>query len=94
MKMARKIRIERNVTFAYLAPEAQQVALAGCFTNWGQTPVNLKKRKGGLWETTVALPPGTYQYRLLVDGQWRDDPQCAARVANPFGTENCVRTVA
>ena len=92
--MARRTRIERNVTFACLAPEAQQVAVAGCFTNWEQAPINLKKGKGGLWETSVALPPGTYQYRLLVDGQWCDDPQCPARVTNPFGTENCVRTVA
>jgi hypothetical protein len=25
-----------------------------------------------------------------VDGQWHDDPYCARKVANPFGTQNAV----
>ena len=70
------------------------VSLAGNFTNWDQAPVSLRKSKDGLWQTTLSLAPGNYEYRLLVDGQWQDDPQCPARVANPFGTQNCVRTVA
>jgi len=36
------------------------------------------------------LTPGRYEYRFLVDGQWRNDPECAECVANPFGSENCV----
>ena len=91
--MAKQIATKRKVTFACHAPEAQAVSLAGCFTNWDQAPVGLKKRQGGLWETTIPLAPGTYEYRLIVDGQWQDDPQCPTRVPNPFGTENCVRTV-
>ena len=92
--MARQIAAKRTVTFAYQAPEAKTVSLAGNFTNWDQAAVSLKKSKSGLWKTTLSLAPGTYEYRLVVDGQWRDDPQCPMRVANPFGTENCVRTVA
>ena len=92
--MARQTVVKRTVTFAYKAPAAQVVALAGNFTNWDQAPVSLKKSKDGLWQATLTLAPGSYEYRLLVDGQWRDDPQCPTRVANPFGTENCVRTVA
>ena len=34
--------------------------------------------------------PACYEYRLLVDGQWRDDPQCANRQPNQFGGQNCV----
>ena len=92
--MARQIVEKRKVTFACNAPEAQEVSLAGNFTNWDQAPVRLKKSKDGSWQTTLALAPGSYEYRLLVDGQWQDDPQCPTRVTNPFGTENCVRTVA
>ena len=76
-----------------MAPEAQTVQLAGDFTGWELCPVSLKKLKSGLWKTTVALEAGSYQYRFLVDGQWRDDPDCAARVPNPFGAENCVRQI-
>ena len=67
--------------------------LAADFTGWESSPLSLKKLKSGLWKTTVALAAGTYQYRFLVDGQWRDDPTCAARVPNPFGEENCVRLI-
>lgn len=81
---------KQKVTFAYVAPGAQSVLLAGDFTGWQQAPVSLKKDKGGVWKKTVLLPPGRYQYRLLVDGQWRDDPECPNRQANQFGGENCV----
>jgi hypothetical protein len=29
-----------------------------------------------------------------VDGEWRDDPECVLREANPFGSENMMRQVA
>jgi hypothetical protein len=70
-----------------------QNRLAGDFTGWEQAPVGLKKDKGGVWKKTLALPPGRYEYRLLVDGQWRDDPQCINRRPNQFGGQNCVCVV-
>ncbi len=88
--MAKQHVAKQKVTFSYAAPEAQAVLLAGDFTGWQQAPVPMKKQKGGVWKATVSLPQGRYQYRLLVDGQWRDDPQCATRQPNQFGGENCV----
>jgi 1,4-alpha-glucan branching enzyme len=78
------------VTFSFMAPGAQTVAVAGDFTGWQQAPVEMKKDKGGLWTKTIPLPPGRYEYRLLVDGQWQNDPQCRDRQPNQFGSENCV----
>ncbi len=45
------------------------------------------------WHLELELPPGTYEYRFVVDGEWGDDPEAARRVANPFGGENAVRVV-
>jgi 1,4-alpha-glucan branching enzyme len=84
---------KQKVTFSYTAPSAQRVLLAGDFTGWNQAPVSLRKDKGGIWKKTVSLPPGRYEYRLLVDGEWRDDPQCSNRQPNQFGSENCVCVV-
>jgi hypothetical protein len=53
----------------------------------------LKKSKTGLWKKAISLPPGRHAYRLLVDGRWRDDPECATREPNEFGGQNCVRVV-
>jgi 1,4-alpha-glucan branching enzyme len=91
--MAKQKTAKHKVTFTYTAPDAQSVLLAGDFTAWQQAPVAMKKNKGGLWKTTVSLPKGRYEYRLLVDGEWQDDPSCAMRQQNQFGSENCVRTV-
>jgi 1,4-alpha-glucan branching enzyme len=84
---------KQKVTFTYVAPQARSVLLAGDFTGWQQTPVGLKKDKSGVWKATVSLVPGKYEYRLLVDGEWQNDPQCPTRQPNHFGGENCVCVV-
>jgi 1,4-alpha-glucan branching enzyme len=84
---------KQKVTFTYSAPGAESVLLAGDFTGWQHAPLSLKKDKTGTWKKTISLPPGRYEYRLLVDGEWQDDPQCKVRQPNQFGGENCVCVV-
>ena len=84
----------RKQAFAIIAPDASSVQLAGDFTNWEQKPVNLQKGTDGIWRTNLELAPGEHHYRFLVDGQWRDDPQCALHVPNPYGSQDAVRQVA
>jgi 1,4-alpha-glucan branching enzyme len=91
--MPKQKTAKKKVTFSYLAPEAQKVMLAGDFTGWDQAPLAMKKDKSGLWKKVVSLPAGRFEYRLLVDGEWRDDPQCPHRQPNQFGTQNCVCVV-
>jgi 1,4-alpha-glucan branching enzyme len=79
--------------FFYSAPEANSVQLVGDFTHWQSKPINLVKQANGVWKTSVSLAAGTYHYRFLVDGQWRDDPQCTLRIPNIFGSHNMVREV-
>lgn len=80
--------------FTFRAPAAISVQLVGDFTHWQKQPLQLHRDPSGVWTTTVALSPGTYHYRFLVDGDWRDDPECALHVPNPFGGQNAVRQVA
>jgi 1,4-alpha-glucan branching enzyme len=91
--MAKQKLAKQKVTFTYVAPTAQAVLLAGDFTGWKEAPVSLKKSKEGVWTGTVSLSPGRYQYRMLVDGQWFDDPLCSERQSNEFGGQNCVCVV-
>jgi len=91
-KQARNTKTKPQ-TFAITAPGAVSVMLAGDFTRWQDQPVSMVKRETGLWTVSVNLPPGTYHYRFLEDGQWRDDPENTLRVSNPYGGENCVRAV-
>jgi 1,4-alpha-glucan branching enzyme len=81
-------------TFAFSAPGAVSVQLVGDFTQWQERPINLQKEADGIWRATVELKPGTHHYRFLVDGEWRDDPECALRAQNPYGSEDMLRQVA
>jgi len=39
------------------------------------------------------VPPGKYQYRLVVDGQWQEDPYNEKAILNPYGEYNSVLEV-
>ena len=45
---------------------------------------------GGVWQTQLKLPEGRYRYRLVVDGQWQQDPYNEHTELNPFGEFNSV----
>ena len=83
-----QIHSDLSVTFQVKAPDAQkvQVQLGKRF--------DMEKGADGVWRATVEVEPGVHHYRFLVDGQWRDDPECALRVPNPFGGQDAVRQVA
>jgi len=53
----------------------------------------MQKGKDGIWTATVSLSPGKHSYRFIVDGDWRDDPECTLRVPNPYGSQDMVRQV-
>ena len=91
--MARNMQSNKPQTFSITAPTAMSVQLVGDFTHWQEKPIAMKKDHGGVWKIHVELAPGTHHYRFLVDGQWRDDPECTVRVPNPFGGQNAVRQV-
>lgn len=81
---------KKKAVFTLNAPAAKQVQIAGDFTGWQQSPVELKQLKDGSWKTTISLEPGRYEYRFIVDGDWQDDPGCKVHSPNSFGSENCV----
>lgn len=82
--------IKRDVKFVLHALEAKEVYLSGEFNNWDTTSVPMKKSSAGEWQAEVDLAPGRYEYNFFVDGVWVEDPGCRERIANPFGTRNCV----
>lgn len=73
--------------------DGKRVLLTGDFTNWSLDGIPMKAIGGGRYRAQLKLPPGDYQFRLLVDGEWADDLDCERRVSNPFGTENAVLAV-
>jgi 1,4-alpha-glucan branching enzyme len=81
----------KPVSFRLEAPEATAVAIAGDFNSWNSSAQLLSRSEGGMWEVTVHLSPGIYQYKFLVDGaEWREDASNPNRVLNAYGTFNSV----
>jgi AMP-activated protein kinase-like protein len=55
---------------------AQSVALVGTFTDWKQRPLAMTGPDAlGNYSTTIALDPGSHEYKFLIDGEtFRHDP--------------------
>jgi 1,4-alpha-glucan branching enzyme len=82
-----------EIIFQLEAPQAEQVCVVGSFNEWDPTANILGYDEDGRWGCTLALEPGEYEYRFVVDGQWCDDPANTERRSNGFGTENCVLVI-
>jgi hypothetical protein len=92
--MVKQSKTTKEQTFRFTAPDARSVLLVGDFTQWQKQAIPLRKDKKGVWTTSVELAPGKHIYRFIVDGEWRDDPECTLRVPNPFGGQDMVRQAA
>jgi chromosome partitioning protein len=81
------------VRFVTLYPRAQNVQIAGDFNNWQPHKTMMQKGKDGKWELALELAPGKYRYRMVVDGQWQQDPYNENAELNPFGEYNSILEV-
>ncbi len=85
-----KIIIPKKIKFSIAAPGAKDVSIAGDFNNWDPTVTKMQKLDGELWSKELELPKGKYQYKLVIDGQWINDPNNSESVEDPFGTLNSI----
>jgi chromosome partitioning protein len=81
-----------GVYFAIDAPGAQRVHLVGDFNGWSADGPAMT-RTGTVWTSLVALPPGRYRYRYVIDGDWRSDPLNMEVEPAPYGGHNSVLVV-
>ena len=85
---------EKHVLFELLAQPGSEVFVAGTFNDWNPRQIRLADNPhGGTFRTTVALPPGRYEYKFIVNGQWRADANCSEWAFNEHGSLNSVITV-
>ncbi len=84
----------KRVLFSLVARSAKDVKLVGDFTDWQARPLIMDRMKprSRTFAAMVSLPPGRYEYKFMVDGEWVEDPK-AESAPNDFGTRNSVITV-
>jgi len=90
-KVKSKPKIKRRkVTFSLDASNVKEVILMGDFNYWNPQKHPMQMDGKGIWKKAVMLPPGSHEYKFLVDGQWLEDPQNQLTCPNCFGTYNSV----
>ena len=82
---------EYEIAFEYEDKNAKTVSIAGEFNGWNKHANPMEKREGGLWQTTLKLALGEYEYKFVVDGaRWVEDPNANRFKPDHFGGRNSV----
>ena len=80
---------EDGVLFSYYDPVAREVQLAGDFSDWKPVSnVLIQEDQERIWKCVVSLNPGRYQYKFIVDGQWKTDPNNEEVIIDEKGVSN------
>lgn len=90
MKPRRAVKTikRRRIQFSYDDTEARDVAVTGDFNTWHPSSHPMKRNGEGRWQKILMLPPGDYEYKFVVDGQWRTDPLNTDQCPNCYGSLN------
>ena len=84
---------KRYITLQFAGQAGMTVLVAGSFNDWKENKPLIDKDNNGVYRCQLRLVPGEYQYKFLVDGQWRLDPANNDFVPNEFGSLNSVLKV-
>ena len=87
----------REVVVRFRDERASDVRIAGDFNGWvpdkGVRSLIESEGPTRVWTKILQLPPGTYQYRYVVDGEWREDPDNPEQVSSSAGGRNSILVV-
>ncbi len=84
-------QLDGHVIFSTLYPRAKTVHVAGDFNDWIPEKTAFEKiDDSGKWMLQLPMEKGTYRYRLVVDGQWQQDPYNRMTEMNPYGEMNSI----
>ncbi len=84
----------REVVVRFKDAAAGDVRIAGDFNGWvpdrGVRSLIASEGQTRVWTKVLTLEPGTYQYRYVVDGEWREDPANPQSAPGPTGQPNSI----
>jgi chromosome partitioning protein len=83
-------QLPEGLLFVAHFPNAASVGIAGDFNNWNPQRMTSQDEASDTFRTLVALKPGRYRYRLVVDGRWQADPHNVHSEPNPFGERDSI----
>jgi chromosome partitioning protein len=84
---------ERRVVLSYHHFTGRDLQIAGDFNDWIPDYRVETRTFNGTVQKVLKIPPGAYQYRIIIDGEWQEDPVNPVRVPNDMGGTNSVLRV-
>ena len=81
---------EVAITLVAPFPDAEQVAVAGSFSDW--QPIRLERDQStGVFRARLVVPAGVHEYMFVLDGdRWVADPLADSYADDGFGRMNSV----
>jgi len=89
----RKVSEWTTVNMELRRDDVSSVFLVGDFNDWKADEAARMNKVKGVWKHRLKLKPGTYRYRLIVDGVWQQDIANPDSLENPFGERDSVLNV-
>jgi len=68
--------------------DCKRLQLAGDFNNWVPDQNIETRTVNGHWQKVFTAIPGVYEYRIIIDGKWQQDPTNPAEIPNELGGIN------
>ncbi len=83
----------QKVVLRYHGVGDHDLRIAGDFNDWIPDAGVESRRHADIVTKTLRVAPGTYQYRLVLDGRWQEDRDNPKTTVNAFGETNSVLIV-
>jgi len=78
-----------GVAFGHPDLPPERIRIAGDFNDWQpDAGVQVRRNADGSWEKFLPVPPGTYEYKFILDGEWIPDPANPRVRVSRLGTQN------
>src|SRR3569832_2191733 len=83
----------RRGVLSYHHLASKDLQIAGDFNDWIPDRDVETRRVNDTVEKVLTVQPGSYQYRVISDGKWQEDPANPTRVPNLHGGSNSLLRV-
>jgi chromosome partitioning protein len=83
----------KEVVFRFDITESDRVQIAGEFNNWIPDKNVETEILDGSLQKVLRVSPGGYEYRLIIDGVWQQDPANPKAAPNDMGGYNSLLNV-
>lgn len=83
----------KRIELEYHQINARRVQIAGDFNDWVPDKNVETVNSADSMKKILHMPPGAYEYRLIVDGKWQQDPTNPVEIPNEHGGNNSLLRV-